>query len=238
MSRSQQHKVYVQGFASDGQAIAEGVHNPFNPFDDDEGGAPEWVPEGALAHLDFLEERYFADGEVRSIGDVATAWEPTLDVGADGLNEFLESTELVEGVMTPGSMCLVWEWKDLNGPAENRAIANGDDTPNGNGFEIAIWSSGKVTATDYNGAYLESVGTVVAGGINRLAVSWTSLDTLHFSLNGETAITDAGTVGHFDSPWDYLIYWKVNLIGAEALRYFTAYPEKSAAELPALSALS
>lgn len=198
------------------------------------GGVPEWLPVGALAHFDYLEERYYSGGGVRAEADLVVRVSGT--IGEDGFvagGSAPFSTELLEADMTAGSMCLVYQWLDLSG-ADTRILATLENEDQSLGCEILLNADYTITVSDYNGAYTVSIGLVLAGEVNKLAISWTDIGTLHFSLNGETAITDIDTVDALDSV-DIFTIWTIQADGA--LQFLTIYAEKAAADLPALSAL-
>lgn len=261
MSRSQQHKVYVQGFASDGQAMAEGVHNPFNPFDDEEGGEEGWWDETALVDIDFVNDRAWtaADGEVAIstlVGadpDSDNSYGPTEflseNMEADGYHFILDSglpqgtmslaaIGVLETILLAGATFRVqWKWRDT-GTADDTVLALAKSDGSNVNYLWVNGVSGRVSFSDWNGSFEEVLDGSIdldAGDHNCVAATVAG-SRAEFSVNGSDAQAVEDTFDAIPSGTTVALLSLAPTSVLQTLTVYTPLPDTTGlAELSALS---
>ena len=221
-------------------------------------GAPEWVPDGAVAHLDFTNGQYFAGGAVRSIGTLlGGGFDPGEISGAgmlmgsgvsnhpdaagalltDIAAQFADGLTMVVDIDTQSGWNGTVLWA-MNAATSGAATAS---------FEIS-GSSSSFGMSDYNWlSFSGGGGDLLASGVQKFAMTMNrDLGGSNYesaaSVNGGTVFS-GDTSGNGPSPIAGNFH-TVNLFHFEGsfeieghIRVVTLYPAVDNAELPALSAI-
>jgi len=218
-------------------------------------GAPE-LPEGAVAHSDFVAGYHYAGGAARAVADVISAPERVTGAGLP----FVYDDPAVAMIGALGDAVKTVSWtiliKFTNQIADGTApwvpyilgLSNEDDSSE-LGLKILPNSPGN-PATTYQvalGEYNDTDSRSCGGGAFPAGETWVALtrtDT-HFavSTNGESAFTDSdpaslslGSVAYFAGFGSYEPFGTSPI--PFTVKSITVYPPQDDADLPALSALS
>ena len=213
---------------------------------DDAVSAPEWLPSGALAFVDFQNGHYYAGGA--EVADLTTIFGTDAgfgttfsvdDVSASGLSfsshpSFLGAL-LLDVLGADGSTSLFEVTTSDSGACE---IALDTADSSDYNFELLALAetAGVGASTFYNGASsipaLSNNTDNTPHAINRVAMT-ISPTKLAMSVNGETAETAVPVDGTYVSLAAAIVFG-----GWGFLHSITVYPPQADADLPALSALS
>lgn len=204
--------------------------------------AGPWLPVGALAYADFVEDRFWMDGAEVTFADMFTgvAYDPS-DMVADGLRPHNEGA----GSFSSTTLAPIGYARTLlDGPytvfletylsTDGSSKLEGYDDPafNNNPYARMILASGcRVKEAGVGGDSID-FGTLSAAAVNRLAASFDNT-FIAGSLNGEAA-----TSGVFDGVDVAVNTWLLSVGGREdtRLRRFALYALTAAAGLDELSA--
>lgn len=176
------------------------------------GGTPPWLPDGALAHLDFVNGQYYADGAERSILTIlGGAFDPD-DIGASGMAVWTSNAnrptaigalaDVIEAGLASGMTVICEAYITGEGTSGSAhfapiALADTDD------FSTATWElnvyagigTGWAQIEDFNAVDLFSDHSFDDDGINRWGFT-ISRDIgggsyrYAATMNGEAAGTD------------------------------------------------
>lgn len=217
------------------------------------GGAPEWVPENAKIHIDFMNDRAWteADGEVAIdtlVGSRAVApmdeFDPE-DITEDGLGCFNDSgyacpqgTFLTELQTNDWTAVIQWKHSGDQGANPRPLLQVMNEADGDRGIEPQVKSTlfdNKVRCRDFDANGPQSSGAAdTAGGTNLLALTFTSTK-IAISLNGEATQSTS-------DPYLWGTGWDVYTLGRQGsfalmgyVMSFTLYDEQSDEDLPGLS---
>lgn len=222
-------------------------------------GAPAWLPEGAVAGVDYTEgEAWLFDTLITDLstihgaaGDPPVGFDPAAVTAAgmavtEANSNRPHATNQLEDVFLAMDFCVVFDWDQLDYPTglygtfldltENEGAANQVRAS----LEGDFGSAGNAVWTDANNGEFAVLGVAVENGHNKIAASANAAGWLS-SLNGATAVLDSPvTPGLVDGP--IAAIGCVRQSGVDVLngtiRRVIFYPnEQSAAEVEALSAL-
>jgi hypothetical protein len=223
------------------------------------------VPEGALAHLDFVSGVYFAGGGARLVASLlGGAFDPAaigvngMEVGANGnwpdaVGDL--KSDIIAGLA--GGMTVVVEWELTGNPpsANNQGpiLALFDDTdPDlaGGAVILDTFPNIGLTVVDYASLFHQQAdeqwNSITGNGqAERIAVTIARQTGGNYeyalSANGSASETDSVAYAPF-TPVERVALFSVApwewYLDEAWVRTFTVYPAKLPAELPALSTIS
>lgn len=217
---------------------------------------PDWLPDGATAFLDFVNENYYAGGQARDIADLlGGAFDPG-SLGASGLyfdnppfntNRPIAIGALFDDIVAGlAAGCTIVMEIDFNSLPYGSFI-NILDNPSYNAADewvyteadadVYVENQGVIGFTGSNSAFADT------GGIKRIAMTFARHDGGDYEYAVSTEGTAAATEVDTLPPFTAVDTINIGHDGDEAqilddafIRSITLYPAKLPADLPALSA--
>lgn len=218
------------------------------------GGAPAWLPEGAVAGVDYTEgEAWLFDTLITDLStihgdggigefDPAAITAAGMAVTNANTNRPAATNELAE-VILANDYCVLFDWDALtfNNPPSSAIFLYADESGAGNFINAQLrTSSGNVQWCDGNNGNFNTVGVATQNTRNKVAAS-ANADGWLASLNGTTASLDGPVTPALVSP-PVRVFIGCSSSGGAALngtiRRIIFYPnEQNAAFVEALAAL-